>query len=117
MRAVAYETITNAEGGLPCLKPMSEIAGRLSAVYIVDEVVHYGVTNMPGAVARSSTLALTSTTLNYGLAMAEAGLATSMREDPGLRAGLNLFEGSVTHEAVASSLDMEYMPARSVLRD
>ena len=84
-------------------------------VYIVEKVVHYGVTNMPGAVARSSTQALTSTTLNYQLAIAEAGLETAMAEDAGLRNGLNLYEGALTNEAVASSLEMEHTPALRVL--
>ena len=84
-------------------------------VYIVDEVVHYGVANMPGSVARSSTQALTSTTLGYLLAIAEHGLEAALRRDAGLRMGLNLYEGKLTNEAVASSLGMEHSRVLSVL--
>lgn len=84
-------------------------------VYIVDEVVHYGVANMPGSVARSSTQALTSTTLGYLLAIAEDGLEAALRRDVGLRTGLNLYEGKLTNEAVASSLGMEHSHVLSVL--
>jgi alanine dehydrogenase len=84
--------------------------------YIEEDVVHYCVANMPGAVPRTSTMALKNATLPYVLALADKGCARAMAEDPGLRDGLNIFEGKVTHPAVAAALDYEYVPAESVLQ-
>ncbi len=85
-------------------------------VYTVEEVVHYCVANMPGAVALTSTLALTSTTLVYGLQIADDGLESACRQNPGVMAGLNTFEGQCVHEGVASSLHLDYVPATTLLR-
>jgi alanine dehydrogenase len=84
--------------------------------YIEEDVVHYCVANMPGAVPRTSTMALKNATLPYVLALADKGCARAMAEDPGLRDGLNIFEGKVTHPDVAAALDYEYVPAESVLQ-
>jgi alanine dehydrogenase len=83
--------------------------------YEVDGVVHYCVANMPGAVPRTSTRALTNATLPFVLTIAKRGLAEAVHSDPHLRAGLNIHAGRVTHEAVALSQDLEYVPAESVL--
>jgi alanine dehydrogenase len=69
--------------------------------YVVDGVVHYCVTNMPGAVPRTSTFALTNATLPYVRALADFGWRKSLGRDPGFAAGLNVHEGAITHEAVA----------------
>jgi alanine dehydrogenase len=74
-------------------------------VYTVDGVLHYAVPNMPAAVARTSTLALTSTTLPYGLVLA-AGLESAMALRPELKLGLNVHDGAVVHPVVASALQM-----------
>src|SRR5690606_37700674 len=66
-------------------------------------VVHYAVANMPGAVPRTSTLALTNATLPYVLRLADAGFARAVEEDPGLAAGVNTYAGVVTHRAVAEA--------------
>ncbi|ACR12961.1 alanine dehydrogenase [Teredinibacter turnerae T7901] len=71
--------------------------------YIVDGVVHYCVANMPGAVANTSTWALTNATLPYAAALANKGLA-ALKTDPHLRAGLNVANGKITHPAVAEAL-------------
>jgi len=84
-------------------------------VYVVDGVTHYCVTNMPGAVARTSTLALYNATLPFALAIAGKGWRAALRDDPHLLAGLNVCEGHVTHPAVAESLGLAYQPARSVV--
>ena len=84
-------------------------------VYTVDGVVHYAVGNMPGAVARTSTLALTSTTLRYGLKIADLGLEAALREDAGLLAGLNLYCGKCTFPDVAQAHGLVYTPAQAVL--
>ena len=83
--------------------------------YIVDEVVHYCVTNMPAAVARSSTAALNNATLPYALAMADKGFRQALREDAGLRGGLSVATGAVTHSAVAEALGLPFTDAGDVL--
>ena len=79
--------------------------------YIEEGVVHYCVTNMPGAVARSATIALNNATLPFVLALAEKGYARAMTDDLHLRDGLNVHFGAVTHAAVARDLGLEYQPA------
>ena len=83
--------------------------------YIVDGVVHYCVANMPGGVARTSTIALTNATLPYALHLAERGATAALREDAHLRNGLNVHAGMVTHRAVAEALGYEYVDALDAL--
>ncbi len=83
--------------------------------YVVDDVVHYCVANMPGAVARTSTFALNNVTLPHVLALADLGYQTALRKDPHLRAGLNVHEGKVTYKAVADAHALPYTPAEQVL--
>jgi alanine dehydrogenase len=84
--------------------------------YLVDEVVHYCVTNMPGAVARTSTFALNNGTLPFVLALADDGWRRALGLDPHLRNGLNVHQGQVTHRAVADALKLKYTPAEAALR-
>jgi alanine dehydrogenase len=84
--------------------------------YTVDEVVHYCVTNMPGAVARTSTFALNNVTLPFVLALADKGYRRALGEDPHLRNGLNVFQGQVTHRAVAEALKLKFTPPEAALR-
>ena len=84
--------------------------------YIVDDVVHYCVTNMPGAVARTSTFALNNGTLPFVLALADKGYRRALGEDPHLRNGLNVYEGKVTHRAVADALKLKFVPPEAALR-
>jgi alanine dehydrogenase len=74
-------------------------------------VVHYCVTNMPGAVARTSTFALNNATLPFVLALADKGVLAALRADPHLRAGLNVYEGQITYAAVADALGVGYVDA------
>ena len=83
--------------------------------YVVDEVVHYCVTNMPGAVARTSTFALNSATLPFVLALANHGWKKAMILDRHLRDGLNIHDGKITHPAVAEALGLPYTPAETVV--
>jgi alanine dehydrogenase len=83
--------------------------------YVVDGVVHYCVTNMPGAVARTSTFALNNATLPFTLALADRGFRMAMADDCHLRAGLNVLAGKVTHQAVAQAHGLEYVPAEQAL--
>ncbi len=76
--------------------------------YITDEVVHYCVANMPGAVPRTSTKALNNATLPYLLKLADLGPAQAMRDDAGLRAGLTVYDGKITEPAVAEALGVQY---------
>lgn len=77
--------------------------------YIVDGVVHYCVANMPGGVARTSTLALNNATLPYALNIANRGVAAAIAADEHLKAGLNVCQGKVTYQAVADILGYEYI--------
>jgi alanine dehydrogenase len=76
--------------------------------FTVDGVVHYCVTNMPGAVPRTSTFGLTNATLPYVRALADHGATKAMAMDPGLAHGLNVHDGAITHEAVARDLGLAY---------
>lgn len=73
-------------------------------------VIHYSVANIPGAVPRTSTLALTNVTLPYALKVADKGVEQATREDGALAKGVNTFAGKITHEVVARSLGVEYTP-------
>src|ERR1700757_877245 len=84
--------------------------------YLVDDVVHYCVTNMPGAVARTSTFALSNVTLPFVLAIAEEGARRALGRNPQLRNGLNVYEGLITHRAVAEALGLKFTPAEAALR-
>ncbi len=78
--------------------------------YYVEGVLHYCVANMPGAVPRTSTFALTNATLPYTLKLANKGLFEAIRSDAGLKAGVNTYAGHCTYEAVAESQDLPYTP-------
>jgi alanine dehydrogenase len=78
--------------------------------YVVDGVVHYCVTNMPGAVPRSSTFALTNATLPYVKALASFGTHQALNRDPHLARGLNVLDGAIAHEAVARDLELPFRP-------
>ena len=88
-------------------------------VYIIDDVVHYCVANMPGGVARTATMALNNATLPFGLALANKGPKQAMLDDPHLLNGLNVHKGLVTYKAVVDalgeSLNLEYMEATAAL--
>jgi alanine dehydrogenase len=83
--------------------------------YTIDGVVHYAVSNMPGAVPRTSTIALTNATLPYVLAIANKGWKKAAKENPELKCGANIIEGKVTHKAVADAFGLEYCPIDSLL--
>ena len=83
--------------------------------YVTDGIVHYCVTNMPGAVARTSAVALNNATLPFVLALADSGWRQACYEDRHLRAGLNVHAGQITHKAVASDLNLDYAPAEEAL--
>ncbi len=83
--------------------------------YVEEGIVHYCVTNMPGAVPRTSAFALNNATLPFVLAIAGKGAARALNDDPHLLAGLNVHRGRITHEAVARDLGFDYAPAKEAL--
>jgi alanine dehydrogenase len=85
--------------------------------FVVDGVVHYCVTNMPGAVPRTSTYALTNATLPFVIALADKGWRRAMTDDTHLREGLNIHDRQVTHPAVAQAFGMHHLPAAQALSD
>ncbi len=84
-------------------------------IYTVHDVIHYGVANMPGAVPRTSTFALTNTTLPYVEKIAERGLVEALRDDPALALGVNLWRGELVCEGVAASLGMPHRRLEDLL--
>ncbi len=84
-------------------------------IYVVDGIVHYCVANMPGAVARTSTLALENVTLPYALALADKGFKKALLEDQHFRNGLNVYGGKITHSAVAEALGHKFHNPQDVL--
>jgi len=83
--------------------------------YYVEGVLHYCVANMPGAVPRTSTFALTNATLPYALKLANSGFRSAVLSDPGLAAGVNTYNGKLTYQAVALSQAREYTPLSRLL--
>jgi alanine dehydrogenase len=84
--------------------------------YIVDDVVHYCVTNMPGAVPRTSTYALNNATLPFVLALAKKGWKRALAEDEHLQNGLNVARGKITHPEVAAALSAPYSSPADLLK-
>lgn len=88
----------------------SRATSHAEPTYIVDGVIHYCVTNMPGMVPRTSTMALSNATMPYALKLANKGYREAMKADEPLRKGLNVWNGKVTNKLVADSLGLEYTP-------
>lgn len=104
--AVIVDVAVDQGGCVETIKPTTHD----DPIYLVDGILHYGVANMPGAVALTSTLALTGTTLTYGLQIADKGLEKAARESPAIRSGVNTHAGSLTCEAVAEAHALDYFP-------
>jgi len=109
--SVVVDVAIDQGGCFATARPTSHAA----PTYVEEGVVHYCVTNMPGAVARTSAFALNNATLPYVLALADKGLAGALALDPHLRAGLNIHRGRVTHAAVARDLGLDFVPAEDVV--
>jgi alanine dehydrogenase len=84
-------------------------------VFTKHGVVHYSVANMPGAVARTSTYALTNVTLPYAIDIANKGYKQALLEDEALLKGLNTYKGKITYKAVAETYDLEYYDPKELL--
>ncbi|HRD55261.1 MAG TPA: alanine dehydrogenase [Parachlamydiaceae bacterium] len=93
----------------------SRPTSHAAPIYSVDGVIHYCVTNMPGACAKTSTIALTNATMDYALLIANLGWKKALKENKGLRDGLNVCLGSVTNRPVAEDLDIPYVNPETLL--
>ena len=102
-RAVIIDVAIDQGGCVETSRPTT----HSQPTYIVDDVVHYCVTNMPGAVGRTSTYALTNVTLPYVLQLASKGFDKAVAENPALRQGVNIRHGKVTNPAVAATFGLE----------
>ena len=83
--------------------------------YVVDGVVHYCVANMPGAVAKTSTIALTNATLPYAVAIANKGWKKAMQDNNEIKLGANVIDGQITYKAIAEAFDFAYTPVEDFL--
>jgi alanine dehydrogenase len=93
----------------------SRMTTHSNPTYVVHDVVHYCVGNMPGAVPNTSTYALTNVTLPYAIPIADMGLEEALRADSALAAGLNTYGGALTNQAVARAHDMEWEPVSAAI--
>lgn len=93
----------------------SKMTTHSDPTYVVHDVVHYCVGNMPGAVPHTSTYALTNATLPYVVTLADRGVSDAARDDPGLARGVNTINGSVTYEPVAEAHGLDYVPLEKLL--
>ncbi|MDQ8056663.1 alanine dehydrogenase [Bacillus velezensis] len=102
------------QGGI--VETVDHITTHDNPTYEKHGVVHYAVANMPGAVPRTSTLALTNVTVPYALQIANKGAAQAIADSPALKAGLNTANGHITYEAVAKDLGYDYVPAEKAMQ-
>jgi alanine dehydrogenase len=93
----------------------SKATTHADPTFVVDNVVHYCVANMPGAVPLTSALALNHSVLPYALALANKGWKAALNADPNFRNGLNVCQGEITHQGVAESLNLDFNPAPKAL--
>ncbi len=110
-RAVIVDVAVDQGGCVETTRPTTHD----DPVFEVDGVVHYCVANMPGAVALTSTLALTSSTLFYGLTIADLGVEEACRKNPDLMQGLNIYEGKCTFDGVAKAFNLAYTSPSTLL--
>ncbi len=109
--SVIVDVAVDQGGCVETIKPTT----HEDPIYVIDGVIHYGVANMPGAVARTSTLALTNATLPYARQLAAKGWKQACQDDRALALGLNVVGGKVTYPGVAEAFDLEYTPVEDVL--
>ena len=109
--AVVVDVSVDQGGCIETTKPTT----HADPVYFVEEVLHYGVANMPGAVPKTSTLGLTNATLRHGLALADKGWKQAAIDDAALAKGINVLEGKLVYKPVAEAHGMEYTPLEPLL--
>jgi len=108
--SVIVDVSIDQGGCVETIKPTS----HSNPVYEVDGIIHYGVTNMPGSVPRTSTFALTNATMPYVVKLANSGLE-ALKQDPALAKGVNIFKGKITYKAVAGAAGKEFTPVERLL--
>ncbi len=109
--SVIVDVAVDQGGCVETIKPTT----HEDPTYVVDGILHYGVANMPGAVPRTSTLALTNATLPYGITLAKLGWKAACRADSALRLGLNVVAGKVVYPGVAEAIGLPLVDVQSVL--
>lgn len=118
-KLVTEEMVKSMKPGSVIVDPAIDQGGSVATTYptthenptfILHDVVHYAVANIPGAVARTSTIALTNATVPYGLQIANKGIVKAMLENPALKLGINTAHHAVTYESVAKDLGYPYVP-------
>jgi alanine dehydrogenase len=123
-RLITHEMITEMPSGAVVVDVAIDQGGCIETshptshshpTFRVNDVVHYCVANMPGAVSRTSTYALTNVTFPYALAIATKGWRRAVQDDPALAHGLNVCEGKITHPAVAATLGLSYVPVGQIV--
>jgi alanine dehydrogenase len=102
--SVIVDVAVDQGGCVETIKPTT----HENPTYVVEGVIHYGVANMPGAVPRTSTLALTNATLPYALQLASKGWKRALAENAALLKGLNMADGKVTYRAVAEAFSLDF---------
>ncbi|HEX8500490.1 MAG TPA: alanine dehydrogenase [Pyrinomonadaceae bacterium] len=109
--AVIVDVAVDQGGCIETTRPTT----HSNPTYYVEDVLHYCVANMPGAVPRTSTFALTNATLPYALRLANRGFLDAIASDPGLKEGVNTYAGKMTYKAVADDQGLEYTPLDEIL--
>ncbi|HSJ06464.1 MAG TPA: NAD-binding protein, partial [Longimicrobiales bacterium] len=109
--AVIVDVAVDQGGCVETIRPTT----HADPIYVVDEVIHYGVANMPGAVSRTSTLALTNATFPYAMTLANKGWTQACQDDRALALGVNVVDGRVTYPGVAEAFGLEYTPVEECL--
>jgi alanine dehydrogenase len=109
--SVIVDVAVDQGGCVETIKPTT----HENPTYVVDGILHYGVANMPGAVPRTSTLALTNATLPYAIKLARQGWKAACKADGALRLGLNVVDGKVVYPGVAEAFGMPLVDVGSLL--
>ena len=109
--SVVVDVAVDQGGCIETIRPTS----HSEPVYELDGVLHYGVTNMPGAVPRTSTYALTNATLPYALRLAAQGFENTVASDPAIAKGVNVYQGPITCRPVAETFSLGYKPLPELL--
>ncbi len=110
--SVIVDVAVDQGGCIETIRPTT----HTKPTYIINGVVHYGVANMPGAVARTSTYALTNATLPYAIEIANSGYAKAARKSKAIWTGINMLEGKLTDAAVARAFRMKYTPLETMIK-
>lgn len=109
--SVIVDVAIDQGGCVETIRPTAHTA----PTYVIDGVIHYGVTNMPGAVPRTSTYALSNATLPYAQKLADLGFARAVQSDPALARGVNVYAGEITYPGVAEAFGLHYRPLTEIL--